>query len=130
MIVMLFFVIKFVGDDMDWWGGRGFFDFGVGGRGLEGGFILKVECDCVFFIDDVDIFFCGNGEWDLGLGLGGIFNGDWDWGDGGGCWGLFGCFGRFGNGFFGGFIDLEIFFNEWCVFFFCKFVNKVCCFEV
>lgn len=115
---------------MDRWGGRGFFDFGVGGRGLEGGFILKVERDCVFFIDDVDIFFRGNGERDSGLGLGGIFNGDWDRGDGGGRRGLFGRFGRFGNGFFGGFIDLEIFFNERRVFFFRKFVNKVCRFEV
>ena len=93
---------------------------------MEGGFISKVERDTALSTDDVDIFFRGNGERDSGPGLGGTLNGDWDRGDGGGLRGLFGRSGRPGNGFFGGSIGLETFFNERRVSFFRKSVNKAC----
>ena len=113
------------GDDTDR-RGRGLFDLGAGGSGLEGGFISKVERDRAGSTGDWDIFLRGNGERDSGPGLGGTLNGDWDRGDGGGRRGLFGRSGRPGNGFFGGSIGLETFFNERRVSFFRKSVNKAC----
>lgn len=58
--------------------GRGLFDFGAGGRGLEGGFISKVELVRVCSTGDGGIFLRGNGERDSdpGLGIGGTLNGD------------------------------------------------------
>lgn len=58
--------------------GRGLFDFGAGGRGLEGGFISKAELVRLCSTGDGGIFLRGNGERDSdpGLGIGGTLNGD------------------------------------------------------
>lgn len=103
--------------------GRGLF-LGAGGRGLEGGFISKLE--------DIGItgaltLLRGSGDRSApGLGEGATLNGDEGRGEGGGRRGLLGRSGRPGSGFFGGSIGLETFFNERRVSFFCKSVNRAC----